>query len=197
MPNGGAAEFYAATAKFGKALQDDLKTGVKEAALFTKTSIMAQPGYPHNPLRGTARRGRGGRKASVRYDIKGTVNPTAIVQANGPFPLVERPTRAHMLGAKKMTSSGRARLGRNIDKRTGRAKKSYRYANAEGPRLYSQAGKPMLVNGSWRQGPFAHPGTRGKHPFEHGVRVAEPYVVGIFKRNTTMALASTLAKTFT
>lgn len=96
------ASFYEATLKATGAMPDALARAVKAAAMLTKTTIMAQPGYPARPLRGTARsNGKGPYKASVGFDIKGTQNPTALVKARGPFPLVEGNTKPHEIKRKK------------------------------------------------------------------------------------------------
>ena len=39
--------------------------------------------------------GRRGARVGARYDVKGTVNPTAIIGATGPMQLLEHPTSPH------------------------------------------------------------------------------------------------------
>jgi len=41
--------------------------------------------------------GKKGAKLGVRYDIKGTKNPTVLVTANGPWQLIEGDTKAHRI----------------------------------------------------------------------------------------------------
>jgi hypothetical protein len=194
MANPSAAlSFLDATRKATDAVPSALRQAVAQAALATKTAIMSQPDYPKGPLRGTAYRGRPGRKVGVGYDIVGSVNPTALVAARGPFPLIERSTRSHFVGAGKV---GKARY-RSARARTvgGRTKTAYKYADAAGPRQYSGS-RPLRINGNWRQGPWAHRGTRGKHVFEHGVEQARPITVQIFQRNFHSAMANNLAGVF-
>lgn len=62
---------------------------VNEAALVIKTTVLA--GSPSR-LSGV---GKKGAKLNVRYDIKGAKNPTALVRATGPWPLIERDTKPH------------------------------------------------------------------------------------------------------
>jgi hypothetical protein len=193
MPNVSAAlTFLEATQKATNAVPSALRQAVARAALATKTSIMAQPDYPKGPLRGTARRGRPGRKIGVGYDIVGSVNPTALVSARGPFPLIERPTRGHFLGAKKAYRGTR----RKSPYMNSRGEQKVRYSvMAEGPSQYTGS-RPLRVNGNWRQGPWAHRGTRGKHVFEKGVEAARPAVVEIFHRNFNTALAENIVGVF-
>lgn len=190
MPNVSASlSFLDATRKATNAIPGALREAVFQAALATKTSIMAQPEYPKGPLRGTAYRGRPGRRVSIGFDIVGSTNPTAIVQAKGPFPLIERPTRAHFLGAKKKYRGTRRK---DYVKANGKVKYSIM---PEGPSQYTGS-RPLRINGNWRQGPWAHRGTRGKHVFEKGVDAARPIVGEIYQRNFNNAMAKNLAGVF-
>lgn len=87
----------------GGAVRGAARDGVGKAALLVKTSVLSQ--LPTTRLRGVGKRGA---KIGVRYDIKGTQNPTALVRATGPFQLIERDTKAHKIEPKKRRSGKRA-----------------------------------------------------------------------------------------
>lgn len=80
----------------GGAIDGAAKDGVGKAALLVKTSVLGELGG-RTRLRGV---GKKGAKIGVRYDIKGTGNPTALVRATGPFHLIERDTRPHDVSPK-------------------------------------------------------------------------------------------------
>jgi hypothetical protein len=197
MADKSVLSFVQATQRVGGALSKTLRTGVQEAALFTKRSIEAQPGYPHAPLRGTGRRGKPGRRASVRYDVRGSTNPTALLEANGPFQLIERDVKRHLVGirysrASKVKAAAGSRIKYNAKGRVVRGGSVW--VDAEGPRKVQ--GKPLRIGGQWVMGPVPHPGSKGRHPFENGVRAAEPFVMQIFRRQTMLALSANLNRTF-
>lgn len=52
--------------------------------------------------------GRGGARVGVRYDIKGTNNPTSIIRATGPLHLLENPTKAHDIAPRRRRGRKRA-----------------------------------------------------------------------------------------
>lgn len=68
------------------------------AALAIKTGWLAIAGSrgltPGRKIRGV---GRKGASWNVRYDVKGTVNATALIRFTGPVHLVMHPTKAHMI----------------------------------------------------------------------------------------------------
>jgi hypothetical protein len=184
--------FLQATQKATNAVPGAMRQAVFEAAMVVKMSILSQPEFPRGPLRGTAKNGRPGRKVNVGFDIIGSVNPTALVSAKGPFPLIERNSRAHFLGAKKVYRGTRRKtpyMNRNGEKKV-------RYSvMAEGPSQYTGS-RPLKVNGNWRQGPWAHPGTRGKHVFEKGVEASRSAALEVYQRNLSAALATNLVGMF-
>lgn len=51
--------------------------------------------------------GRSGARVGARFDVKGSVNPTAIIRATGPLHLVERPTSAHRIEPRRRRRRGR------------------------------------------------------------------------------------------
>lgn len=92
----------------GDAIDGAAKDGVSKAALLVKTSVLAQlqaAGVRNGRLRGV---GAKGARIGVRYDVRGTKNPTALVRATGPFHLIERTTQPHEItpkGKKKQALS--------------------------------------------------------------------------------------------
>lgn len=81
----------------GGAIDGAAKDGVRKSALFVKQSVISEM-HGVSRLRGV---GKKGAKIGVRFDVKGTQNPTALVRATGPFHLLERDTRAHDITPRK------------------------------------------------------------------------------------------------
>lgn len=50
--------------------------------------------------------GRNGAKVGVRYDVRGTVNATALIRATGPAQLVERDVKPHFVFPRKARAEG-------------------------------------------------------------------------------------------
>lgn len=85
------AELASKLRNAGGAIDGAAKDGVAKAALMVKTNVVAE-------MRGVTRLrgvGKRGAKVGVRYDIKGTGNPTALIRMTGPAQLLERDTRPH------------------------------------------------------------------------------------------------------
>lgn len=81
------------------------RDGVTKAALLVKKSVQAElvsAGVQGGRMRGV---GKKGARVGVRYDVKGTTNPTALVRATGPVHLLERSTRPH-----KITPKGKKKV---------------------------------------------------------------------------------------
>ena len=81
---------------------------------------------------------------------------SALVQATGPYQLIELDTAKHQIPRATRAKRARTAAGRLSHKRvdTGRATRNQH---------------PILViNGNVITGPVNHPGTKGKHPFETG-----------------------------
>lgn len=72
------------------------RPGVERAAFATKQALLDAEGAPRF-LKNVGRRGA---KVGVRYDIKGSENPTALVRWYGPVHLVNNPTRRHEITPK-------------------------------------------------------------------------------------------------
>lgn len=143
------------------ALQAAQKRGVQRSALEVTNTIrteIRQVAGADMRLSGAGRGGKGA-KVGARFDIKGVVNPTALVKANGPIQLIERDTQPHMIMA-------RSRFVTRGGKRVRQGMKS-----AAGKRL---RGKTALTIGGNLRRWAAHPGTKGREPFTKGVEKAAP-----------------------
>lgn len=54
--------------------------------------------------------GRRGAKVGARYDVKGTLNPTALITATGPLHLIERGTSPHVIRPRRRRGRGKRRV---------------------------------------------------------------------------------------
>lgn len=84
------------TAEFGQAR----KVAVERAAFEAKKVIASEIRSATGDMRMSGV-GTKGARVGVRYDMKGTENPTALVRATGPLHLVERPVKPHVIAPKK------------------------------------------------------------------------------------------------
>jgi len=123
------------------ALQRAQIAGVTKSALLVTTAIRGEirAATGDNRLSGVGARGA---RVGAKYDVKGQVNPSAIISAKGPLHLIERDTSPHLIIPR----------GRRVGKRGRRLK--------GGQVLH-------MANGGYAASAL-HPGTRGKHPFERG-----------------------------
>lgn len=119
--------------------------------------------------RGTLNVGKSGRKkVGARYDLIRN-GGGAIVKATGPLHLVERDTSPHNIPRVKGDVRSYARSGKKLKRAT---------TVRSGPKL-----KRLLIGGEVRMGPVKHPGTKGKHPFEKGVKQFLPSAGKSFEKN--------------
>lgn len=107
-------------------------------------------------------------KVGARYDVKGTENPVALIQATGPMQILEHDTKAHLI---LPSGVGRAR-GRT--KAARRAAKQGLYDALFG-NSYGSDAKPLRTPYGPRMR-VNHPGTTGKKTWSHGVAKAIPRV---------------------
>lgn len=111
-----------------------------------------------------------GARLSVRYDIKGQLNPTSLLRAFGPWGLIEYDTPAHRVFTRVDGTATRG-LSRSARQRAVRQRE---LNQAFGARGTYRGRRPMPV----ADGVFAysakHPGTTGKRPFGKGREKAEP-----------------------
>ncbi len=135
-------EFVGKIKALGTATERKQRLAVEEGALAAKTIMVAAAGakglHPGDKI--------AGRRWTVRYDIKGTTNPTALVRNVGPFHLFDNPTKAHEVTPKK--------------DRTGRSKRG-------------RGGKRALVIGGNVRASASHPGTPGARSFPAAKVTAE------------------------
>lgn len=96
--------------------------------------------------RGRLNVGKRGAKVGVRYDLRSDTE--AVVRMTGPAHLLERDTKAHRIPREKV---GRGRRQRTNTKRI----------------VIPNVGVRMSAQ---------HPGTKGKHPWEKGLRASIPEV---------------------
>lgn len=98
--------------RFPEELQKAQIRGVEKAALFTTRSIRDQIRSATGGDMSMSHAGRRGgpRKLNAYYNVKGKVNPTAIIRARGPLQLIERDTAPHEIRprAKKRGQAKRA-----------------------------------------------------------------------------------------
>jgi hypothetical protein len=88
------------------ALQVAQKIGVRKAALHVTTAIRLEIRKVTGDMK-LSGVGRRGARVGAKYDIKGTVNPTAFITATGPLHLIERDTSPHRVPRNRR--SGRKR----------------------------------------------------------------------------------------
>lgn len=162
-------------AKFGRLAaeyQDLPLAQVKESSLIVKTAVTKlAPGR----LRGV---GKKGAKLGVRYNV-GTYNGEAksLVYVTGPWHLIERDTRAHIIPALKGQKSSQ--------RGAQRATKGRMY----GPAFGGVKAKPqVIVIGKNVRAMAFHPGTQGKHPFDKGVLASRAAVKRLWEGKANLAI---------
>ena len=116
--------------------------------------------------------GKNGAKLSVRYDIKGTRNPTALITALGPWQFIESDTKAHPITS-RYAGGSRAARGRRV---IGASISSVLGGGNVSTGLGGGAKAVLNMGGDYRRF-VRHPGTKGKHPFRKGRNKAYPVIV--------------------
>lgn len=135
------------------------RVGVEEAALQAKGIFLRHAaGAGLRPGQKIRHVGKSGARWSVRYDVKGTHNPTALVRFTGPVHIVEGSTRAHLINA------ARARSVSARDRREAAA--LFKMLGGGGKVSVRRSGARALAlpDGNFR-GSVRHPGTPGKRFF--------------------------------
>jgi hypothetical protein len=175
-------QFARQMATLGARMERNVADSVGKAAQVVKGSVEAQMrSAVGNDLRMSGV-GRSGARIGVRYDVKGSRNPTAFLRATGPVQLVERDTIAHTI------------LPRSVGRAQGRSKAARRAAKQD---LYNalfgasvgSGATPLKIGGDRFAYRVKHPGTKGKHPFEKGVDRAAPAAQKILAGACTKSLA--------
>lgn len=175
-------QFARQMATLGARMERNVADSVGKAAQVVKGSVEAQMrGAVGADLRMSGV-GRSGARIGVRYDVKGTRSPTALLRATGPAHLVERDTDAHTI------------LPRSVGRAQGRSKTARLAAKQD---LYNAlfgasvgaGARPLKIGGDRFAYRVNHPGTKGKHPFEKGVDGATPAAQKILARACSKSLA--------
>ncbi len=78
------------------ALQEAQKRGIQKAALHVTGKIRDEIRSVTGDMR-LSGVGRRGAKVGAKFDIKGSINPTALITATGPLHLIERDTSPHRI----------------------------------------------------------------------------------------------------
>lgn len=151
-----AAEFVGKINKIGHATDTSRRSVVNDGALTAKKVMLAAAG-----AKGVTPGGKiAGRRWTVRYDIKGTETPVAVVRFTGPFHLVDRDTKAHLIRPRSFVGTRGSVSGRRG--RGQRAVKGAALLQLFG--VDARDGGAIAFNGIVRA--YArHPGTSGKGIF--------------------------------
>lgn len=171
------ADFAKHIEKMGAAVAAGRKDAVNKAALEAKNTILDQLDtvVPSRRLRNV---GSSGAKLGIGYDIKGFQNPTALVQARGPWQFIEYDNAPHWITSKYGGGSRKSRaqrLGGMANPRArGNASTSF-LGNYEGGGNPGVGGSVRVPSAGYRRW-ARHPGTKGKRPFAKGIERARPRV---------------------
>jgi hypothetical protein len=159
------------------------REGVRSGALATKQIIVTTAAS-----RGVSPASKiAGSKWSVGFDIKGKYKPTALVRIRGPFQLVERDTKLHVIAARRLASrtAARRRLGEIALAGGGVSFGQFRNTKT------GTGKKALVINGSPRA--YAvHKGTKGKFIFRDSVTRAERVVPPIIRKRIHIDMAFAL-----
>ena len=140
---------------------------VEQGALTTKEIIIAEAA-----AKGVSPGSRiAGAKWSVRYDVKGFNNPSALVKILGQFHLVDRDTKRHRIYRKTSRARGRG---------SSRANRQSALDQTFGAKGAYTGGALKLGDGGFRH-VVDHPGTKGKGIFAAAkvkAEIAVPRVMG-------------------
>lgn len=173
-------DFAVQIKRIGDAVQKSQKRGVFDAAFLMKNAI---EGERSKAMKGkdyfsrmTQKKTRSNRfvgirpetnRLTVRFDVKGEYNPTALLVARGPWGLIENGAVRHVISAN--LGSVQYTKGRGARKRAFKQRELDVAFGARG--LYS--GMTPLGNRATGFGPVFkvkdHPGTKGKQPWQRGV----------------------------
>jgi hypothetical protein len=121
-------------------LQQAQVAGVRKSALLITRSIRDEIRTATGGDSRLSGVGRRGARVGARFDVKGSVNVTALIRATGPMQLIEFDTSPHDIQGRKRRRA--ARGGGKV-----------------GVLRFADGGFSMTAH---------HPGTTGKHPFRRG-----------------------------
>lgn len=126
-----SAEFVKKINDLGHATDRNRRTAVNLGAFEAKKTLIAAAGAKGLTPGGKIAK----RRWNVRYDVKGTETPTALVRFTGPVHLVNSDTRSHPI-----TPKGRGRRGKKALAFNGRAYAAVRHPGTTGKHFF-EAGK--------------------------------------------------------
>lgn len=121
--SGVSQQFAKRLQKIEREIKGASRAAVDAAAFEMKKAVDAEivRVAPSRRLRGVGRRGA---RIGVRYDLKGTKNPTAVVRAFGPLHLIERKTGGHMIAPR--------RRGRGLVLKDGQVRRAVHHPGTRG-----------------------------------------------------------------
>ena len=161
--------------QIGLAAQKSQKKGVERASLLIKREIEKEltraVGGDQTLSNLRKKGGADAEPLTLGYDVKGTLNPTALIRvkrAIGGWYLVEYGAGKHAMYPRGALPGRRG---------TARAKRQQTLNVVFGARGAYSGLRPMPINGNFRYSVRNHPGTRGKEPFHRGLARATPRAV--------------------
>lgn len=172
-----AAQLAVKLSSYANAIPDANAKAVGAGALVVKEAVVPLMAAATGGDLILSRVGRKGARVGVNYKVTPGDNATAIVRAFGPAHLIERDTKPHFIASK------RAFKGRKTTRKERQDIVAFlgslnALTGANGGKL-SGVGARVLFNGQWVT--LTKPvSSKGKHPFERGVRIAEPKIHNVF-----------------
>jgi hypothetical protein len=144
------------------------KEATKKVAVGMADAIRAETrkAAPGGVLIGVSRKG-----AKVGVQALPAPSGDWLVKATGPFQLIERDTKGHQI-PKTLAAAG-------SDKRKRQQRAGFR------------GRKVLSIPGIGYRRSVHHPGTQGKHPFEHGFGRYSPGVANVYQRQVAAAMQRT------
>lgn len=162
------AKFATQCGRFPAELARAEKEATKKVAVGLADAVRAETrtAAPGGVLSGV---GRAGKKVGVQ--ALPAPSGDWLVKATGPFQLLERDTKAHVI-PKHLDALNPSRRARQL-------------------RAGFKARKPLNIPGIGFRRSVHHPGTTGKHPFEHGYDKYRPGVANVYQRQVAAAMQRT------
>lgn len=158
----------------GSAVMENQREAVDSAAFILKSAIQGELqraiGSDQQMSNVRKKTSREAAALNLRYDLKGTTNPTALLRATGPWGLVEYNVGPHRIFPRLEGIASRG------VKRADRAQmiRQRQLNQAFGARGTYRGKRPMPMPGGRFAYSANHPGTTGKHPFAKGMAKATP-----------------------
>jgi hypothetical protein len=156
-------QLAAKLARVASAYADLDRVLVREAAGLLRASVTAAA---PDHLRGV---GKKGARLSVATKYGGSAEPQALVFARGPWQLIERDTKPHQIPRQRRSASFEGVYGHAVIP-----------GGAEGDK-HGKRGVRTRV---------AHPGTKGKHPWQRGADAARLPIERLFQTRCEHVLAA-------